>query len=84
MLGVFGHDDVFLVCCLKRIHLVAEHFKLFLPGHGSRAPARGCHAALGEREIQEKGKCANSKEVLRFYRQDLTPPREDAAIGWSR
>ena len=61
---------------LKRIRPVAEHFKLFLPGHGSCAPAHGCHAALGLREIQEKGKCANSKEVLRFYRQDLTPPKK--------
>ncbi|MDD6813094.1 MAG: hypothetical protein PUD60_01690 [Akkermansia muciniphila] len=54
---------------------MAEHFKLF-PGHGNRAPARGCHAALGLHEIQERGNCTNSKEVLRFYRKDLTPPEE--------
>ena len=63
MLGVFSHDGVFLFWFLKRIQLVAEHFKLF-PGHGT----------LGEREIQEVGNCTNSKDVLRFYRQNLTPP----------
>ena len=60
---------------------MAEHFKLF-PGHGSRSPARGCHATLGEREIQEVGNCANSKDVLRFYRQDLTPPYNPEDGRW--
>ncbi|MCI6980889.1 MAG: hypothetical protein MR890_00620 [Akkermansia muciniphila] len=44
MLGVFSHDGVFLFWFLKRIQLVAEHFKLFSrawqPRVGARLP---CH-----------------------------------------
>ena len=56
------------------VHLrVAE--MLLKAGADVNATTRGgCHATLGEREIQEVGNYANSKEVLRFYRQDLTPP----------